>query len=261
MVNVFEDIGRVFSTNVGITAADIEPYQNAIGIPIGYGQPTPSPQNKIGFTARDEALKPSRVGVIAGTQPAVVSIPGFYKPMIKRTTTMVKVEPGIFGAFVGYKAADLDWSSIDNISTDTMEKARAIGSFPPVKSSTIPYDGRESMDGLTFTIGDIGQRMIPDAAQSFDWFAGGLLRAIKGRPIRVVDWYAGLQKEYGELTPLKTFWLEQAAPWMTEASDILTMPWSRNIMGQGWNAFALGAKTRVGGDFPATKGMLFGTVI
>jgi len=254
------DMMNAFATGVGISGADLLQYPNMVGMPTDYfRQPTPSSQNQIGLTAIDETSRERASKVLAGTESAVVSIPSFRKPMNRQTTSPIKVEAGTYGAFAGYQAANLSWSPIDLISTDTMARSENVGSGGIVQSMGQLHKGNEKMAGLLFGIGDIGNRMIPDAAQTFDNFAGGLLRKIGGRPTRYIDWTKGFDMKES-LIQMKTSWIEMMVPWLQDSYDVVTQPWNRTAMGQGWSAFAMGQPVRIGATVPVTKGMLFATV-
>ena len=178
----------------------------------------------------------------SGTQPASVSIPGFKFPMIFRTRSVVKTEPGILGAYAGYAAANMNWNTFDIIETNSISKPRKFGAGEKIASSTQIYFGSEQVCGVALgmdAIKDIGNRMIPDSAQFFDSFAGGLKMAITDRALPIFDWNAGMKgnRSGDSLVPLKTSWVKMTVPWIQEMPDVVNMPWTRNVMGQGWNAF------------------------
>jgi hypothetical protein len=260
MPDVITDMASVYSVTPGISGADVQQYPNMVGIPAGFRQPTPSDASEIGFAGADATIV-SKVKPLWGTQPAAVSIPNFVKGDIKRTTSSVTVSPGCFGAFCGYQAAELDWTPVDVIKTDSMERTKFVG------SDTTVFFGRpvpaSRMDSLTAVVAgaafDYGQRMIPDASQTFDTFAGGLNRKIEGSVVRFIDWAKGLSAD-SKLIRNRTSWVGNTIGWLQDITDVVQQPWNRNLMGTGWNAFAGGVGVKTGADMPATKGMLFATV-
>jgi hypothetical protein len=247
MFDPIDYLKKAYTSKEGINPADVEVYPLTVGIPQSFGQPTPGDQKRIGFSAKDITSKMKFLNPIFGVQGAAVTNQDFKGPEIYRTTSSIMVEPGTWGAFAGHKAAELLWNSEDMVKTDTMG----------YKSPLLNLGGLDAFRAL-FIFKDIGQRMIPDAAQTFDTFAGGLNRKIGGMPQKIVDWKSFGSKGKKPLIASSTSWVENTEPWLNNYTDVLSQGWNRGLMGQGWKAFQ-GFKSNIGPTVPASRS-IFATV-
>ena len=245
-----------------MTSSDlISRYINAQGnsaqanIPVAVGVPVTQLQtltiSKVGVTSGANYTAPAvSSSTLNGTQSASVTNPNFTKPQIYRTNpTLVQPMPGIYAAFRGYYSqianTFLKWYSTTPVQTVTNRKA--------VPGTGLGISGLyDAYAGITNEwSSNIGNRMIPDAAQSFNWFAGGLNRGLKGiAPQNVLDWSKGQTTKAGQnIYTVVTPYLANALPWSDSFSTNISPGWNRNILGQGFGAFQ-GFATNTAGQVP-----------
>ena len=252
MATTLEEIGRAYSSRVGIQAGDVKLYTTAIGSP--YTSVQDKTIGRIGFTGVDLATPGANVQSASGTNPVTDAYPQV-TAISEVTVTPISVEPRLFAAYAGFiNSPGFIPGQVDIIDTATMQR--------DTENKGLNIQGvYDAWQGVTEKVNDIGQRMIPDAAQTFDTFAGGLRRKLKGiAPVAVVKWERGLQSKRlptereGDLVDLETYWNENILPWSATYDDVLSKGWNvGSPLGQGWNAFALGAPTKTSGELPVVQ--------
>jgi len=236
---------------VGVDAASIELYMNVVGAPQSGVQPTPSPQPQIGLTGVDETLRPSPKYVEPRTQTPSVSALGFVRPQKERTEIKFGwFTKNLHAAFKGLiNAAVLSWDAVDKIESKTVAIPESYGVF----------SGFDAIDAVTVKTEDLGRRQLIHRAQSFDNFAGGLLRSVRGVTGRTeyLRWDLARDFEKGKkgLIESENRYIENQKQWADQYLDLLP-PRSRTIQGQGTGALFTGAPTNVGADVPVRRGLI-----
>jgi len=241
------------SAPVGLTAATVRPMAGRIGVVLG-GQPTPSPQDNAGLLANDTLDRLTKKFLSrSSVESAAVSAEGYTGPQLKRTKPFLWILNAIKG--IGFPSIikgpinrlDPIWGSVDPLDFKSVVKDR--------QTQGLGFSGfYDAIDGIATPETDIGNRMIPDAAQSFDKFAGGFNRDVSNVTgiTKNVNWNKGLnpQTDTDNMIEQKSFFNTNLATWASDAQELVFMERNPDIKGQGFNVVAIGLPIKSGATPP-----------
>lgn len=247
------------SSPVGLTAVTSDIIVNKVGL-VNYGQPTPDPQKDAGLLAEDISQKGFKKFAVGDLEPGAVTNPHFTKPVIKRTKPYVWGEKdGLDMSGVRFPAAFVGFYN---------KLIAGLGAVDPLPTKTVVRDRQgkgldlfgfyDAYEGIADPEEDIGQRMIPDALQTFDNFAGGFNRSVSGETgvITKSNWEMALDpKTFSKFIQNETFGVRNLRAWSEDFEDTLSKGWNLDLKGQGWKAFATGIPVRLGASLPIKRSM------